>query len=786
MGSFIACMFCFLSMFDGDASIAVTGKVISRQTREPIFGVRITSTTGNVAQTDDLGRFTITVESVEILELTFSCFGFADHVERLDFASGVMRTIAVEMEKIPTFKEEMLVGGAPIPEVEPAHFVTPDYVVHAPGAFEDTLQSLKVMPGVVGGDDYSARLYVRGGRSDQNGIFLDNIPIYDPYRLFGLTSLFNPETIRNVKLIPGGFDVRYGDRLSSIIEVGNRQGDVSKGVSGSANISLTNANFVGEGRLSSKVPSSWLVSARRTYYDLVIEAVDDEASSYPSFMDLQALLYVQPNPRHEWFITLMACDESTDMSEEEEETFQGADPDFIDIVDDQKNQIAGLNGSHLITDAIRWSYTLSYTRNTQTSDMLFTEGETAYDTNFDQDLTSDNSRLSSMIEWYSDRHSWIGGLEYTHSDNTVAFNLATEDPRIIIPDDLHHFEQSQDYEKLGYFLQDTWEVVPDLEWKVGIRWDKWTLSGMNQWSPRTSIRWEATDRWIFRAAWGDYAQFPSYEMLQGDGSFLDLRGIKDLELKPERAVHTLLGGEYESPKGWNLSLDIYDKKLEDLIASGEELETILVLDAADQAQPYTRDTLTMDPENSRRGFARGVDLTFKLHDQPGRPMYGMISYTFGQAKSRCTGEPYQWESWDRRHHLTWIAGWNLTKHWELGWKWRIGTGFPYTPVTHIIRVVDDIDGDGIYEPEADETFTYQRDEPDSVIRSERYPVYHRLDFRVQYTRQMRRLGMTFYLDVINAYAQKNIQYYEYNADYSERREQEGMPIVPSFGAKLKF
>lgn len=685
-----------------------------------------------------------------------------------------------------TYEETLEVVEATLPQIEPVQHVTPEYVIRAPGAFEDTLQSLQVMPGVIGGDDYSARLYVRGSRPDQNGIYLDNIPIYDPYRLFGLTSLFNPETIDRVRLLPGGFDAQYGDRLSSIVEVENRHGTVKDWFKGSANISLTNTNVSLEGKLLEAFPSSWMVSARRTYYDLIIKATDEDASSYPSFTDVQGLFYLQPSPRHQWSITLMACDESTNLSEDEEDPDEGIDPDHYDVVDDQKNYIAGINGSHLLTDTFLWNYTLSYTQNEQTSDLLLSEGETSFDTYFDQILTSDNYQFNTNIEWYSEHHSLIAGIDVTQSENRVTFNLDTEDPRVDFPDELKNFSESQDYRKTGAFIQNTWEFVPDFQLKTGIRWDESTLSDMNEWSPRVSLRWSPGDAWSFRAAWGHYYQFPSYESLQGDGYFLDLRGIKDLQLKPEKATHYMLSSAYESKSGWSLEVDAYYKDLKHLIYSGEELETVLILNDDGSTSLYERDHLTWEPENNRKGYARGIDLTFKLHDTGDRPYYGMLTYTFCQAKSKKTGEPYLWESWDRRHSLTWVGGWKLNDRWELGWKWRVASGFPYTPVTNVIRVVEDEDGDGQYEPEDGETFTWQRDDPDHVTRSERLPAYHRLDFRVQYTPQTTWFDADLYLDIINVYGNKNVESYDYNADFSRRKDEKGMPFVPSLGVKIRF
>ncbi len=763
----------------------IQGTVIDSTSGVPIAGVRVTSQSGSSVETDSLGGFSLRTHQTGVITLVFTKTGYQTFSDRFLIEPSTNVSVTIKLYSSIGYKDEVIVTAAPPPEVERVEFVTPDYVVNAPGAFEDALHSLQTMPGVISGDDYSARLYVRGGRPDQNGIFMDGIPVYDPYRLFGLTSLFNPETIRDVRLYPGGFDVQYGDRLSAVIEVENRHGDLSRLFSGSANMSLTNANLIAEGRLFPGLPSSWLISGRRTYYDLIMNAVDDDTSSYPSFTDLQGIFYFQPDPNHEWLITTLRSDEGTDLTDEEE-VVEDSDPNQFDAVDDQKNTILGLNGSHLFDGRMRLSYILSLTKNEQISDVTFLEGETGYESQFNQNLNNANTMLQTQFEAYLATHSIMAGMFYATSENTVFFDIATEDPRIEIPEELLHFAATQDFSKYGGFIKDAWEILPDLEWKTGVRWDRSTLSGMSEWSPRTSIRWEVSEHWKYRLAWGYYYQFPSYETLQGDGYFLDLRGIKALNLKPERAIHYVGSIEYEIPRGLSLETAFYYKDITDLLDSGEEQETVLILGDDNTEQWYTRDTLTWLPENSRTGYVRGVDLTLKLLDNPNRSYYGMVTYTYSEARSRESGEGYRYEDWDIRHNLSLIAGWVISPRWDIGWKWHLGSGFPYTPVTHIIRVVEDLDQDGRFEPENGETFTWQQDNPDSAENSKRLPFNHRLDLRIQYIRPFSKTEMTVYMDIINLYGSKNVMDYYYNADFTKRYEETGLPFLPSFGIKITY
>ena len=91
-------------------------------------------------------------------------------------------------------------------------------------------------------EELGSRIAVRGGAPDQNLTIMDGVEIHNPYRLFGLTSAFNPETIADFELSTGGFAARYGDRLSSVLIVENRDGNARRRLAGSSAVSLTDAN----------------------------------------------------------------------------------------------------------------------------------------------------------------------------------------------------------------------------------------------------------------------------------------------------------------------------------------------------------------------------------------------------------------------------------------------------------------------------------------------------------------------------------------------------------------
>ena len=182
---------------------------------------------------------------------------------------------------------------APAPAVAPAtQEVAPVQVLRTPGALDNVFRTLQTLPGVNATEEFGSRLAVRGGSPDQNLTIMDGVEIHDPYRLFGLTSAFNPEIIDRFELATGGFSAKYGDRLSSMLLVENRDGTRAERFAGSAALSITDANIVLEGGLPGGAAGSWLVTGRRTYYDLVAERLTD--NQFPGFADLQAKAVWEP------------------------------------------------------------------------------------------------------------------------------------------------------------------------------------------------------------------------------------------------------------------------------------------------------------------------------------------------------------------------------------------------------------------------------------------------------------------------------------------------------------
>ena len=148
--------------------------------------------------------------------------------------------------------------------------IAPKNIKILPGAFEDVMRSLRSLPGISSPNDFTSQLVIRGSGPDQNLIIMDEVEIFNPYRLYGLVSMFNPETLSDINLITGGFPAKYGDRLSAVLDVLNREGNRDRNFDFMTNINIASANLILQGKNPLDIPGSWIVSSRRTYYDLIL------------------------------------------------------------------------------------------------------------------------------------------------------------------------------------------------------------------------------------------------------------------------------------------------------------------------------------------------------------------------------------------------------------------------------------------------------------------------------------------------------------------------------------
>jgi outer membrane cobalamin receptor len=131
----------------------------------------------------------------------------------------------------------------------------------------DLIKILQMLPGVQRGHEGFSGMHVRGGNNDQNLILLDGMPVYNVNHLFGMFSVFNPATIKHVKLYKGAFPARYQGRVSSVVDVRMKEGNM-KEFRSEGSIGIVSSKLSLEGPIK-KDTSSFIISGRRTYIDIL-------------------------------------------------------------------------------------------------------------------------------------------------------------------------------------------------------------------------------------------------------------------------------------------------------------------------------------------------------------------------------------------------------------------------------------------------------------------------------------------------------------------------------------
>ena len=156
----------------------------------------------------------------------------------------------------------------------------------------DVLKTIQLLPGVQSGGEGTSGFYVRGGGPDQNLILLDGVPVYNASHLFGFFSVFNADAIKNVRLTKGGYPARFGGRLSSVLEIDMKEGNMKK-IEGEGSIGLISSKLTLQGPII-KDKTSFIVSGRRTYIDILaqpfIKSANDGNPAGYYFYDLNAKL----------------------------------------------------------------------------------------------------------------------------------------------------------------------------------------------------------------------------------------------------------------------------------------------------------------------------------------------------------------------------------------------------------------------------------------------------------------------------------------------------------------
>ena len=793
----------------------VTGTVVDGVTGDPIPNAAVASG-AETAATGAGGRFTVTLAPGDA-ELRITAAGYLDAAVPVDPAApGPRPALEVALFR-NTFAETVrVVSPVPAPERPSATPVESEQVLEVAGAFDNVFRTLNLLPGVALTGDFNSRLAVRGGTPDQNLTVMDGVEIHNPYRLFGLVSAFNPETVERFELTAGGFGAAYGDRLSSLLVVDNRVG--GRTFAGSSSSSVTDANVVVEG--AAPGGGSWLLTGRRTYYDLVAGLFTDQ--NLPSFADAQMQGDWTFGPGHRLSLFGLASRENSDFSLDDQD--DPASRDTGRLTSRAGNDLASLRLDALLGNAGTSRTIVAWYRNTDLIDVAgtFESDERRSNTPDDRtaaalttvrfDRTIEVRDLSIRQEFAlspAPAHALDAGVELHRLASRVGLSITGDrNETVANPSSVlggtglpAYLDSTPGGTRGGAWIQDRWTPAPRLSLEPGLRLDWSTVNGGAVASPRFAATVTLGPTRRLRVAGGLYTQSPGYEKLIQSDYFFDLSPEYVTTLRHERATHLVAGMEQDLGPDTVVRVEGYRKTFDDLIVGRLESEAARRARVARYDFPAgLRDSvpaaarITSLPANGGAGTAWGVD-AYLARTAPDARLAGWLTYAWGRANRETYGLRYPFE-YDRRHAFNAVGRLRLNDRWSVAATAQVATGFPYTPAAGV-RVAAEEDARGRLVPARDPAgaliYGVDLGGLDRLQRG-RLPLYARVDLRISHRPGGPGGRWSWYVEAINLLNRDNPVALETTLAHAPgaltprivETPTAGFPILPSFGVRVRF
>lgn len=805
-------LFLFFSLLVYTASAqqrhTVSGYVRESGSQEQLIGVNVylpNTTTGSISNT--YGFYSITLPEADSVTLAFSFVGYGTEIRTVALRKNT--TLNVLLNPIGRELNEVVVSAKRESDkvsqsVQMSQIDIPIQQIKKIPAFlgeKDVLRVLQLMPGVQKGSEGQTGIYVRGGGPDQNLVILDGAPVYNVSHLFGFFSVFNGDALKSVELTKGGFPARFGGRLSSVIELNMKDGNKEK-LHGEGGGGLIASRLTLEGPLKRKgtpvAKSSFLISGRRTYLDLLarplIAAQSDGGTGGYYFYDLNAKFNYDFSQKDKLYVS----------------GYFGKDRFFFRDRGDFSTSEGGLNWGNA-TGTVRWNHLFSEKLFANAS-LIFSDYK--FQIYAKDETTRNNTPNIFELRYTSGVRDW--GLKYDvdffpNPQHALRFGLASTLHRftpsaVVVKDsDINQFKSEIDAienVESGVYVEDTWKPNTWLKINAGFRLSHFQAENKNYFRPEPRIATAVMLRpdLSFKASYARMNQYIHLLSNTGVGLPTDLWVPSTAKIAPQQSSQVAAGFAKDFEKqGLALTVEGYYKTMNNIV-NYKEGASFLLIDGPEGADKIRWD----DNITSGRGWSYGAEVL--LQKKTGR-LSGWIGYTLSwtqwQFDELNFGKKF-FPRYDRRHDLSVVGIYEISKRITLSGTWVYGTGnaltLPqsnYTAFTHspIPRFNYNQNQPSI----TNSPFSFGRGVSDyGPKNSFRAEPYHRFDLSLQFHKQKRHHERTWELSVYNLYNRRNPFFYNlvtepvYDANGAVTGSENKLkrisifPIVPTLSYNFKF
>lgn len=691
--------------------------------------------TNRGAVTNNNGFYLIANLPYGTYQIVATSLGFEPITKTVNVRGKEFLNVNFALQSRPVEVEEVVVSGSRKKELQEintsVHVLDQKELQKVPTAGqEDLFRSIQIIPGVVSSADVSSKFYVRGGAGDQNLIYFDGMKIYNPFHAFGIFSIFDPDIIKTTEVFTGAFPAGYGGRLSSVLNISSRNGNTT-GVHGGVA-----ANFIsGKVHLEGPLPNnnSWIISGRKSLFnDMFKKFLRNPAPI--SFYDIFAKANIGGSEYGRYsFQTFLSADDIISPNVTEADHRWRSQSFALTISDLIENRI--------YVDAVVYGSNYSITRDAKQSALVRPA----------ESKISDGGIRGELTMYTETRDLYFIGFDVNVPRYTYSF-VNSSNVKVVVDD-----TSIETWAWFRYqYNAEHWKADFGAHSDIISLFSRRSLKTSLQ--PRLNMSFAFDSEWRVKFSYGMFSQ--NLITLTNEDDVISLFEAWiyiPQKLEPETATHYIFG----------ISGDIYSELSVDVQTYYKDYTSLVVYN---RGKKFISDPDYINGTGSSYGFETLFRYKYSFLD-----LY--LAYTLGWTSVTINDFSYS-PRYDRRHSVNILNVTRLTDDLDLGMRWEIGSGYPYSQT---IGFYDRLTIPGL----GRESVINDEGKPYTILgekNAARLPTYHRLDITLTYKFQYSSLNGNVGLSLVNVYNSKNILYYDRKTLQSITM----LPFLPSAFVKVEF
>ncbi|NHZ84337.1 MAG: TonB-dependent receptor plug domain-containing protein [Planctomycetia bacterium] len=742
-------------------NITISGYLHDQSSGEALIGANIiipTLKTGTA--TNAYGFYSISLSFEDSLEIVYSYIGYQtahkiivvneDQNIDIDLASSVLK-----MDEIVT------IGSRTNDNVEKAQMGLLEIPISTlrklPAILgeADVLKIIQTLPGVQSGAEGTTGFYVRGGNTDQNLVLLDEAVVYNPSHLFGLLSTFNSSAINNISLVKGGFPAQYGGRLSSSMKISMKEGN-NKDYHIRGGIGMIASNLTFEGPII-RNKASFIISARRTFFDLLLKPLQLFPGSSYSFYDINAKVNFKVTNRDRIYFSV----------------FKGLD-DAAYVAANSLNYKFKSGNS---TQTFRWNHLFGdklFSNTSLIKNSYMLNLQTIQGSSFGEFFSRINDGTAKIdFEYFlSSQHNIKFGLSYTDH----IFTPTGTSGKVPKDSNLVFINSKVIQKKFAHegtlYLNDEVNISRRIGFNIGLRLPSYRIGQTvyNRMEPRATAKFTIAPKSSIKMSYTVMNQFVHLVPSATASIPTDIWILSSPVVKPQQSKQIALGYFQNSiDDNYEFSFESYYKTMTNQVAFKEGTHLI--------EQTNIDSQLVFG-----KGWSYGAELFLK---KKYGQYSGWISYSLSWTNQKFSelnfGKTFPFK-YDRRHDLS-IVG-----IYKLNHKWSFSSDFVFSSGNHMTLPEGRV---GVYQ--AGGLYNGIFDVYTSRNNYQLRP-YNRLDITAIYKHNLKMFGKShqseLVLSIYNVYSRMNPYFVYLDVDATTQKpiakQVSLLPIIPSISYNINF